>query len=132
MVTEKEILQRMQEANDGGRTKTFAEFIASLFHGRFVEIYLSDSYEEVSVEQISTNYPAVFCGKVVGAYKECLVINAAYVQGKQVQLGNYMFLSERAIKAINEVDGRGTLEDMFLRSKETTDIKNTCENHPNR
>lgn len=124
MVTEDLILQRMQEANDGGRSKTFAEFIASVFKDKFVEIYLSDSYEEVSVEQISTNYPAVFCGKIIGAYRECLVINCVYItKANKMALGNYMFLSERAIKAINEVDGNGTIEDMFLRSKETLDIK---------
>lgn len=124
MVTEELVLEKMQEANAGGRTKTFAEFIASVFEGKFVEIYLSDSYEEVSVEQISTNYPAVFCGKVIGAYRECLVINSVFTnKGNKLQLGNIMFLSERAIKAINAVDGKGTIEDMFLRSKETLVIK---------
>lgn len=124
MVSEEFIKQKIEEANEGGRTKTFAEFIASMFTGRFVEIYLSDSYEEVSVEQISTNYPAVFCGKVIGAYRECLIINAAYVNpSKKLQLGNMMFLSERAIKALNMIDGNGVMEDMFLRSKESLDIK---------
>jgi hypothetical protein len=130
MVSEEFILQKMQEANDGGRAKTFAEFIASIFVGRFVEIYLSDSYEEVSVEQISTNYPAVFCGKVVGAYRECLVINAAYVdKSRKLQLGNMMFISERAIKALNAVDGNGTFEEMFLRSKESLDVKAAFVDH---
>lgn len=124
MVSEEFIKQKIEEANAGGRTHTFAEFIASMFTGRFVEIYLSDSYEEVSVEQISTNYPAVFCGKVVGAYRECLIINAAYVNpAKKLQLGNMMFLSERAIKALSMIDGNGIIEDMFLRSKESLDIK---------
>jgi hypothetical protein len=130
MVSEEFIKQKIEEANEAGRTKTFAEFIASMFVGRFVEIYLSDSYEEVSVEQISTNYPAVFCGKVVGAYRECLVINAAYVdKSRKLQLGNMMFLSERAIKALNMVDGNGTLEEMFLRSKESLDIKAAFIDH---
>ena len=30
-------------------------------------------------QQVSTSYPAVFCGKVVAAYRECLIINCAYV-----------------------------------------------------
>lgn len=106
-----------------GSGKTLAEFIAELFKDKFIEIYLGDSYEEVSMEQISVSYPAVLCGKVVTAYKECLVINAAFInKEKKLQLGNHLFINERAIRFINEVDGKGILEDMMLRSKETLDI----------
>lgn len=106
------------------RSKTFAEFIATLYKDKFVEIYLGDSYEEVSTEQISTAYPAIFCGKVIAAYRECLVISAAYVKDKKLHIGNMMFINERAIRALNEVDGNGILEEMFLRSKESVSVKN--------
>jgi hypothetical protein len=126
MASEEQVFEAIKVCNDGGRVKTFAEFIAEVFIGKFIEIYLSDSYEEVSMEQISQNYPAVFCGKVVGAYRECLIINSVFVnQAHKMQLGNLMFLSERAIKAINEIDGNGTMEDMFLRSRESLIIKST-------
>lgn len=124
MVTEKSVLDLVQECNKD-RTKTIAEFIATLFHGKFIEIYLGDTYEDISLEQTSTAYPAVFCGKVVTAYRECLVINSVYVNPstKKLQLGNLMFISERAIRGLNEIDGNGIIEDMFLRSKESLDIK---------
>jgi hypothetical protein len=124
MVTEEHVLTAVQHCNAEGRTKTFAEFIAEVFAGRFIEIYLSDSYEEISMEQISQNYPAVFCGKVISAYRECLVINSVFInQAHKMELGNLMFISERAIKSINEIDGNGTMEDMFLRSRESLLIK---------
>lgn len=121
MVYEQEVLDTIQNLQGSG--KSFAEFIAQIFTGRFVEIYVGDAYEDVSTEQISTTYPAVFCGKVLGAYRECLIIMSAYTSHHKLELGNIMFISERAIRALNEVDGRGTLEDMMLRSKETLDIK---------
>jgi hypothetical protein len=124
MVSEEQVGSVVQSCNEEGRKDTFAEFIAKIFTGKFVEIYLSDSYEEVSMEQISQNYPAVFCGKVVSAYRECLVLNSVFINAAhKMQLGNLMFLSERAIKAINEIDGNGTIEDMFLRSRESLLIK---------
>jgi hypothetical protein len=124
MTNEKEVLQKVKECNDEGRVKTFAEFIVENFKGKFVEIYLSDAYEEISLEQTSTTYPAVFCGKVVAAYRECLVINSVYIdKERKMQLGNLMFLSERAIKAINEINGNGIMEEMFLRSRESLVIK---------
>lgn len=122
MVTEEFVLQAVQTCN-GDRQKTFAEFLAVVFKDKFIEIYLGDAYEEVSTEQISTSYPAVFCGKVVGAYRECLIISAAYAYNKNTKLGNLMFINERAIRALNEVDGKGVLEDMFLKSRETLGIK---------
>lgn len=124
MVTIPEVLEKVKECNDGGRQKTLAEFLVEVFKDKFIEIYLSDSYEEVSTEQISQNYPAVFCGKVVSAYRECLIINSVYIdKAHKITLGNLMFINERAIKSINEIDGRGVMEDMFMRSKESLIIK---------
>lgn len=122
MVSETELLDTIKNLQGSG--KTFAEFLAELFTGKFLEIYVGDSYEDVSTEQISVTYPAVFCGKVVAAYRECLIINCAYVDKNQhIKLGNMMFINERAIRALNEIDGRGILEEMMLRSKESLGIK---------
>lgn len=122
MPTEQQILDAVQ--NHQGSGKTFAEFLAEVFKDKFIEIYVGDSYEDVSTEQISTTYPAVFCGKVVAAYRECLIVNCAFVtRNKTLALGNIMFINERAIRALNEIDGNGTLEEMMLRSKESLEIR---------
>ena len=123
MVSEQDVEHVVRECNKD-RKNTFAEFIADIFKGKYIEIYLGDSYEEVSTEQISTSYPAVFCGKVVTAYRECLVLNSVYVNSvtKKMETGNLVFISERAIRGLNEIDGNGVIEDMFLRSKESFDI----------
>jgi hypothetical protein len=128
MATEQMVLQKIQEANEEGRTKTFAEFIASMFAGKFIEIYLGDAYEDISTEQVSTECPAVFCGKVIGAYDTCLVVNSVFIdhtdsKNPKYKLGNMVFINERSIRALSEVDGRGTLDDMFLKSRETLGIK---------
>lgn len=122
MVLENQIHETIAQLQGSG--KTFAEFLAVIFKDRLIEVYLGDAYEDISTEQISTTYPAVFVGKVVGAYRECLILNCAFVnKGRHLQLGNMMFVNERAIRALNEVDGNGTLEDMMLRSKESLDIR---------
>lgn len=123
MILENDVKNLVQEFNKD-RGKTFAEFIATLYKDKFIEIYMGDSYEEVSTEQISTNYPAVFCGKVVSAFKECLIINCVFInKHKKLEIGNLMFINERGIRALNEIDGNGIMEDMFLRSKESLEIK---------
>jgi hypothetical protein len=122
MVNEKTIQDTVQ--NLQGTGKTFAEFLAEIFKGQFIEVYVGDAYEDISTEQVSTTYPAVFCGIVIAAYRECLILNCAFVgPNRHLQMGNMMFINERAIRALNAVDGKGTVEDMMLRSKETLDIK---------
>ena len=122
MVSESQIHETVAKLHGSG--KTFAEFLAEIFKDKFIEVYVGDAYEDVSTEQVSTTYPAVFVGKVVSAYRECLILNCAYVdKGKHLRLGNIMFVNERAIRALNEVDGNGVLQDMMLRSQESLDIK---------
>lgn len=124
MVNEQFVLEKVAECNQD-RVKTFAEFIALTFKDKFIEIYLGDSYEEVSTEQISQAYPAVFCGKVISAYRECLILNAVYIdKTRKMKIGNLVFLSERAIRGLNEINGEGIIENLFLRSKESLDVKN--------
>jgi hypothetical protein len=117
MTSPKEISSLVDTFNET-RSKTFAEFIAELLKDKFIEIYLGDSFEEIKLEQTSMSYPAVFCGKVVGAYKECLVLNSFYTADNKgtKQLGNVIFVNERAIRALKEVDGNGTINDLFIKS----------------
>lgn len=125
MPSESDIKNLVKDFNEHSRGKTFAEFIAHMFENKYIEIYLGDSYEEVSLEQTSTSYPAVFCGKVISAFKECLILNSAHVDkiNNKMKLGNIVFINERAIRGLTEIDGSGTMEDLFLRSRESLDIK---------
>ena len=97
---------------------TYQAVCNQLLKDKFIEIYLGDSFEEIKLEQTSMSYPAVFCGKVVGAYKECLVLNSFYIADNKgtKQLGNVIFVNERAIRALKEVDGNGTINDLFIKS----------------
>lgn len=119
--SEQEIISLIEEMNKD-RSKTFAEFIVSLFKDKIIEIYVGDAYENLSTEQTSTDYPSVFCGKVVGAFKECLIISCVYNDRTKEKFGNMIFINERAIRALNEVDNAGVLEDMFMRSRETLKV----------
>ena len=121
MATEIDVQNMISKLSGSGRS--LGEFIGELFKDKFIEIYLGDAYENVSTEQIDTAYPAVICGKVVGAYRECLVINAAYIENRKLTLGNILFINERAIRFLTEINGKGTLEEVFLRSRESATVK---------
>lgn len=128
MTTEIDIKSTISELQGTG--KTFAEFLAVLFKDKLIEIYLGDSYEDVSTEQVSVSYPAVICGKVIAAYKECLIVSCAYTETNNVKrndnvkikFGNNLFINERAIRMLNEIDGKGVLEDVLLRSRQSLTV----------
>jgi hypothetical protein len=124
------VLQIIEESKGSG--KTIAEFLSVLLKDRVIEIYLGDSYEEISTEQVSVSYPAIICGKVIGAYRECLIINGGYVDRitKKIKTGNLLFISERAIRALNEVDSIGVFEDSLLRSRESLEVGKLFKEEP--
>lgn len=113
-----------------GCHSTIAEFLYTLFKGKFVEVYLGDAYEDISTEQVSTPYAAVFSGKIIAAYKECLVMEGSYIdrRTRTWKSGKQIFISERSIRGFCEIDGNGILDDIFLRSREATQIKDLAIN----
>lgn len=117
----------LQSCVDVSREKDFslAEFIAYSLKDQLIEVYVGDSYEQISTEQVSTNYPAVFIGKVVTAYKECLILNCCFVKNKELKFGNPLFINERSIRAVNIATGEGMIIEMFSKSHETKTILDT-------
>lgn len=124
MITEQDILEAIEKFSTFVREKSFAEFIADLYKDQIVEIYLGDSYEEVSTEQTSMAFPSVFSGRVVGAYKECLVLDTIYddLATRKHRFGKFLLINERSIRALSEVNGKGVLEHNFIRSKESVSL----------
>lgn len=129
-MNESQILETLEKFK--GTNKTFSEFIGEVFKDKIVEVYLGDSYEQVSTEQISISYPSVICGKVIGSFKECLVLNCVYAEAnnniksnKEVVLnfGKMLFLHEYSIKSINEIDGKSIFKDLQLKSRDSLTIK---------
>lgn len=104
---------------------SFSEFLFSILKDQVIEIYVGDSFEEIHLEQSSSNYPAVFVGKFIGAYGECIILDSIYVDQKEktVKSGNLLFIHEKSVKAIDIADSKGTLQDMFCTSKDVPLIK---------
>jgi hypothetical protein len=124
MISQVELDNVIKEMNVT-RKATVAEFLFKLFKGKFIEVYIGDIYEQVSTEQVSSTFAAVFSGRVIAAYRECLILEGSYIDRatNKWKVGKQIFISERAIKGFCEIDGNGILEDIFLRSREATEVK---------
>jgi hypothetical protein len=111
------------------RDFSFAEIIYKSMKEKLVEVYIGDTYEDLKSQDSTTKINAVLCGIVKAAYAECLILDCAYVDQatKKPSFGNIVFLNERCIRTITEVDMLGTLKDTFISSKECLIIKNLFE-----
>lgn len=94
-------------------TETYAESIAELLYDKVVEIYLGDSYEEVTYADNSTSVHSALIGKVVSGSGDLLVINSIYIDAvtNEAKYGNMIYVNAYNIKAIVEIDGLGTYRD---------------------
>lgn len=102
--------------------KTFAEKINEDLNGKLVEILIGESYEELQLDQISANYPAVIVGKVIDAIGNVLILDCAYIENRSFKFGKKIYLNDYNITYLSEVDSKCSLEDLLLRSKDTKQI----------
>lgn len=101
-------------------SKTYAEHIAEELNGKLVEILVGESYEELVLDQVSSHYPAVIVGKIVGAFGNMLVLDCLYIdKSKKISHGKKIYLNDYCIKILSEVDDKCVLEDLLLRGNDT-------------
>jgi hypothetical protein len=99
---------------------TMAELIAKVWAGKFVEIYIGDTYEDIKLEDTTQKVPAILVGQIITAYAECIILNCAYNEPRtgKIAFGNVVCLNERGIRTITEIDLKGGLKDTFLDVKD--------------
>lgn len=104
-------------------SKTYAEVIFDKLNGKLVEILIGESYEELTLDQISSHYPAVIVGKVVEACGQVLILDCLYVNNRQHSFGKTVYLNDYSIKMLSEIDDKSTIEDLLLRGRDTRAIR---------
>ena len=129
MATDKTFIDSIAEVREAGKKITFAELLDKTLHGKLIEVYIGDNYENVNYDDATINYAAVLIGKVIAAYAECLVLDCVYVdqKTKDHKFGNIVCLNERAIRTVTEVDASGVLRDTFLSTRDSRVIKDMID-----
>lgn len=117
MANEQEFKDAIAEVHASGKEYTLAEFLFKVWKDRVIEVYIGEAYEDIKWEDSSEKIASVVVGKFIGAYAECLILNSVYINDKnELKTGNIICLNERAIRHVTEVDGKGLLDDTFLKS----------------
>jgi len=102
--------------------KTFAEMIGERLNGKLIEVMIGESYEELQLDQMSSNYPAVIIGRVLEGAGNLLLLDCAYIENRAIRFGKKVYLFDYTIQYISECDGKCNLEDLLFRSKDVKQV----------
>lgn len=103
--------------------KTFAEHIFEKLENQLVEVLIGESYEELQLDQLTSNYPAVVVGKIIEAFGNVLVLDCSYYEKKQLKSNKILYINDFTIKCLSPIDGNVSIEELLLRSRNTKAIK---------
>ena len=94
------------------------------FQNKPVEIYVGDQFEEVQMSDHSHQIKSVIYGFIKDVVSDFVVVDSFYDLGDgTVRTGNILFISGWQIVAITQLDGFGSLKDVFMSIKDSSKVK---------
>ena len=104
--------------------KTFTDALINM-KGELLEFYLGDQSESVDLDQFSTPYNCCIFGKLIDVLDRVIVVECLYVDKATGTLttGNKVFINTFQIRALTKLDGKGSLQDIFLNSRDAHNIR---------
>jgi hypothetical protein len=106
----------MFNAQQNGELRKFSDELLNKFRGKILEIYIGDQCETMNYDEVSVPKNCSIFGKLVDVLDRMVVLDCYYIDSasKQVVSGNITYINSFQIRAMTEVDGKGSLGDIFL------------------
>lgn len=95
-----------------------------LIKGRLMEISIGDVYEEIVLSDHTKSINSTIYGTVQDLLGDFLILDCYFSNATgEVSSGNIVMLNTWNIKAMTEVNGSGSLNDVFMGTKDVRKIK---------
>lgn len=107
--------------NDGLRR--FSDELLQKFKGKLLELYIGDQYESIEYEGYSRPQNCSIFGKLVDVLDRAVIMDCFYIKNNVLQSGNFCYINIFQIRAMTEVNGRGSLSDIFLGAKDAQKVR---------
>lgn len=103
-------------SNGSDNLKKFSDELLQKFKGKVVELYIGDQAETLNFEDFSIPQNCSICGKLIEVLDRFIIIDCYYVdpRTKKLKMGNYVYINAFQIRAMTEINGAGSLGDIFL------------------
>ncbi len=101
---------------NGDNLKKFSDELLTKYKGKVLEIYLGDVVETLNFNDFSVPQNCSIFGKLVDVLDRVIILDCYYIDQKTKQLknNNRIYLNSFQIRAMTEVNGVGSLGDVFL------------------
>lgn len=104
-------------ANTGGdNLRKFSDELLQKYKGKVLELYIGDQCETLDFQDFSVPQNCSIFGKLIDVLDRFIILECYYIDAKTKQLkkGNYIYINAFQIRAMTEVNGVGSLGDIFL------------------
>lgn len=103
-------------SGNGKGLKQISDVLTQYFIGKYLELYIGDQVETLEFTDHSVPENCVIYGKLIEVLDRFLVFDCFYVDKKDnnVKSGNIVFINFFQIRAMSELNGVGSLGDVFL------------------
>jgi hypothetical protein len=117
-------------ANQPSTLRSFSDELLQKFHGKVCEFYIGDQAETISLEETSIPQNCVIFGRLVDVLDRFIIIDCYYVDGSgKVKSGNLVYLNTFQIRVMSELDGNGSLNDVFLSCRSADKVRKAIRAH---
>jgi hypothetical protein len=105
--------------------RRFTDELMNKFVGKMVEIYIGDQAETLDYADNSQHQNATIFGRIVEVMDRFVILDCLYVDKRtnEVAHGNLVYINLFQIRAMSEVNDTGSLDDIFLNSKDVSRVR---------
>jgi hypothetical protein len=96
-----------------------SDLLLQKYKGKILEFYIGDQSETINFDDFSVPVNCSIFGKLIDVLDRFIILDCYYFDSisKQLKIENRVYINFFQIRAISEVNGKGSLSDIFLHSK---------------
>ena len=101
---------------NGDNLRKFSDELLIKYKGKVLELYIGDQCETLNFEDFSVPQNCSILGNLIDVLDRFIILDCYYVDAKTKQLktGNNVYINAFQIRAMTEVNDKGSLGDIFL------------------
>lgn len=112
--------------SNGDNLKKISDELLTRYKGKVLEIYIGDQVETLNFDDFSVPQNCSLFGKLIDVLDRFIILDCYYIdhKTKQLKTGHNLYINTFQIRAFTEIDGNGSLADVFLHVKDAKLVRN--------
>lgn len=112
-------------AGNGDNLRKFSDELLNKFKGKILEIYIGDQCETLNFDEYSVPKNCSIFGKLIDVLDRYVILECCYIDHttKALRSDLIVYINTFQIRAMTELDGRGSLDDIFTSAADAAKIR---------